>query len=317
MASPTVIKSTDVGSPALYRIVSSFIAVLDYCLLSHGWSKVFTGTNGAVYRSNTGQRKFFKVVHEYGTTHTHAVCYAYDSMSSFDSGSGLWATAYLPLIYGGVGTTTAVQWMIIVGTKSVIIATKAAAGTYENCWVSGFGETTPMLPGQTSRCWVCGASASSVSTAYPKSGLGNPTVYNANFGYNTPIAVDRSIDGSRLAIPCGLIVPLSIVGVPYLSTTQVEPAGRESTANYTYPYNGELLCIRPILDDGVDYSLGDYIPGLYYPCQKRSSFNNWTAITDGTKTFMPIYTTSTNVAPISTVTGGLGCCLIDIGYTFE
>ena len=62
MAAPVAYSWADVGAPTLNATAGSFLSVLDFCLLSNGWSKPYTGTNKAVYRADAGERKFYRVL---------------------------------------------------------------------------------------------------------------------------------------------------------------------------------------------------------------------------------------------------------------
>lgn len=54
--------SDDVGAPVLNGAAGRMIAVLDWVLVTKGgWAKAFSGTNQAAYRSDTGNRFYFKV----------------------------------------------------------------------------------------------------------------------------------------------------------------------------------------------------------------------------------------------------------------
>lgn len=81
-------KSTDAGAPSLTNTAGSMIALLDYVLdVATGthWEKVFTGTNVAVYRATTGERKYLRV--DDSNAQVTRVT-GYKTMSDVDTGTG-------------------------------------------------------------------------------------------------------------------------------------------------------------------------------------------------------------------------------------
>lgn len=290
MAAPTVIKWSDAGSPMLSRVASSFIGVLDYCLLRRGWTKDFSGAGKAVYRAGTGERKFYRLLNDgsfYYSTATYQYCHAkitaYDSMSDVDTGAGQWDEAYVTL--SNSGTAVSRPWVCIFNETAVLLVILPHLtdnATAANSVVFGFGETLPALPGNTARNFL--AAGLLLSPLQNSSAISCPSAQLVYSGLN-PIGCNRSLDGSRTAINTGLIVN---GGRPGVSSGSNSPFAAIDTTILSYPYNGELLYGRPMLDDGLDNSMGDYIPGLFYPCQKSSGFNNLGSYTSGQTTFVAV-----------------------------
>lgn len=83
--------SDDVGAPVLQRGAGKFIALLDWVLVSKGgWTKNFTGTNLAAYRSATGNRNYLRVDDtQSGTTRFRG----YRTMSAISTGTSQFPTA--------------------------------------------------------------------------------------------------------------------------------------------------------------------------------------------------------------------------------
>lgn len=86
--------STDASAPSLSGTAGALIALLDAILINGygsytptaGWSKAFSGTNLAVYRSTaTGATGFYLRVDD--TTTTYATVRAYESMSDVNTGT--------------------------------------------------------------------------------------------------------------------------------------------------------------------------------------------------------------------------------------
>lgn len=85
--------SQDPGAPPLYGAAGRMIAVLDWVLVTKGgWSKPFSGTNLAAYRSAGGNRFYLRVD---DTQTTYARLRGYRAMTAISSGSNIFpATAY-------------------------------------------------------------------------------------------------------------------------------------------------------------------------------------------------------------------------------
>lgn len=58
------------GAPALTGTAGSLIPILDYCLLTAGWTKPFSGTNTAVYKQGTGSTGHYFVFNDTGAQET-------------------------------------------------------------------------------------------------------------------------------------------------------------------------------------------------------------------------------------------------------
>ena len=309
MAAPSIIKWTDSGVPALSRVDSSLIAVLDFCLIPKGWVKEFSAAGKAVYRAGAGERKYYRVLNDgsfyyspIAYQYCHAKITAYDSMSDVDTGAGLWDEAYFVL--SNDGTAVARPWMCIVNETALLFISMphlTADSVTGNSLLFGFGDTIPFLPGATARSFLGGSTLYDPVTNYCT--LCCPGTYSPASG--NPIGCNRSIDGTRTAINTGLIAN----GGGTLFDRQY-PFGRSSSAIYAYPYKGHLLYARPLLDDGIAYSIGDFIPGLYYPLQKGNTLNNWGDYTEDAKTFTAVRCVAQTIVVTSTNESYIGAMVI-------
>jgi len=79
-------KWNEPGSPGLLNVAGSLIAVLDYCLIAAGFTKVFSGTNKAAYRAGAGEERCFLRVDD--TDPNFATINLYDWMTNVDTGTG-------------------------------------------------------------------------------------------------------------------------------------------------------------------------------------------------------------------------------------
>lgn len=286
MAAPTVIKWTDANAPVLTRRASALIEILDFCLPQRGWEKVFSGINKAVYRAGSGERKSYRVLNDgsfYAESSSyvygHAKISGYDTMVSVDAGTGLWGTGYIYLSAQPNDSTGIRPWLCIVDEKgfafiSVPGATAATVKDYA-CAPHYIGETVPSLPGESPR--------NIIAARYVLDLDGTAITGVENEGDQNAVACDRSIDGVRRGIKAFL---KRNGGQEGCRQGYNEPAGNIVSCIYDYPYNGNVLCARPMLNDGVAFSLGDYIPGLYHSSQKYTGFENLQLYSDGSKNLL-------------------------------
>lgn len=288
MAAPLVIRWTDSGAPALTKMASTIIAVFDYCLPQKGWLKEFSGVDKAVYRAGSGQRKYYRVLHDdsfyaQSSSYTwgHAKISGYDTMTSVDDGAGLWGEGYVYVSAQPNDGQTPRPWICILDETGFVFITYPGATTATvNDYAAAthyIGETVPSLPGEPARNIIA---AKYVLDLY---GTALNGVENEND--NNAVACNRSLDGTRSRIKTFL---KRNGGQEGCRQGYQEPVGNIVSCIYDYPYNGNVLYARPMLNDGVALSLGDYIPGLYHPSQKYTGFTNLQTYTDGEKTFLAI-----------------------------
>jgi len=137
----TVYRSTDGGAPKLSSQPGSLIEVLDYCLLSSGWTRPYFkadgsvpyGFVGAVYRQGAGNMYYLKVDDEFNSLSppgsgnfsvgNAAIVTAYKSMSSYTSG-----TEPFPFVKSYVPATNNTSSPGVVGNLTPIYFRKASAG---------------------------------------------------------------------------------------------------------------------------------------------------------------------------------------------
>lgn len=324
MGAPMVIKWTDGGAPTLSRVEGALIGVLDYCLPQKGWVKEFSGTGKAVYRAASGERKFYRVLNDgsfyYSSTsyqYCHAKITAYDAMTDVDTGTGQWGESYLPV--SNSGTAVVRPWVCIFNETTVLLVvlphlTTGLTLATSNSWLGGFGETLAALPGNTNRNFIAGGilaspTASGSTLTFPLS-AGSLSSYTS---YAAPIRVNRSLDGTRLAINCGII---GNGGQHGAIQDNIYPFGRSDTVVLSYPYNGSLLYARPLIDDGVAYSMGDLVPGLCYALHKGNTLDNWADYASDDLDFIAVRVACPHGGLTTTSAGYIGAMLIckDAGY---
>lgn len=316
MAAPTVIRWDDTGAPVLNNTLGSLIAVLDFCLLTRGWSKVFSDGYKAVYRADTGERKFYKIVDDASvivSNYSSPTITGYDSMTDINTGAGWGYSAYIRKSYNDALVK---RWVCLVDAAGFMIATQPHGGTGVDIALRVFvphyiGETVSLMPGQTSRSVI----AACVNTGSFNSvlGLTGSASYSAN--------CNRSLDGTLSAVNTCIHRTSAFVGC----SDSYSPPGNFNRALYPYPYNAELLYCRNFMTDTTDVNtIGDYLPWLYHTPQKGDGFANIGTVPAEDKTFMSMYVSvpytysgggtgaiSAAVAANATVWGTLLFCLSD------
>jgi len=94
----------------LTNAAGSLITVLDTALLPNGWTKLYSGTNKAVYRSTDGVTQCCLRVSDAGTT--YATINAYETMSDVDTGTNPFPAAGALYAHKS-GSATGRAWRVI------------------------------------------------------------------------------------------------------------------------------------------------------------------------------------------------------------
>lgn len=286
MAIPSMVRWDDVSAPQLTTAASSLIAVLDFALLSHGWTKEFSATDIAVYRAPLGNRKFYRVLDDNSVVYNglySAKVTAYDTMTDASTGSGWGAISRIRKAH----STGNKRWMVLVDDYGFMVVTQPAGATDIDIntypmMPHYFGDDIPMMPGTASRAIMCAASE---AVSYG-GGTGMCTPHHQASGDARAASyAHRSVGGAKLNVMCFMQSPRFMPDV----TNVICPAGNVDLNIYSYPYNGALLYTRPFMtDDEVTHSIGGYIPWLYYPVQKGNGFTSLADYSDGSKVFKAV-----------------------------
>lgn len=87
----TVLTETSPSAPVLNGLAGSLIAVLDYCLVTTlGWTKAFSGSNLAAYKSPAGTNGFYLRVDDSGGQNARLI--GYEAMTAVSAGTGPFPT---------------------------------------------------------------------------------------------------------------------------------------------------------------------------------------------------------------------------------
>lgn len=174
----TVYQSTDASAPVLSGTVGALITLLDACLVNGygaksalGWSKAFSGTNKAAYRTAVGTFQRYTRVDDSNVITSGnagiASMIGYEAMTSVDAGSGQFPLAADRTFGVGIAksqtaNSTARPW-VLVGDEACFYLFVATDGSA----VSGAfaGEIVPFKPGDAYHQTVIGTETSSSVTS--------------------------------------------------------------------------------------------------------------------------------------------------------
>lgn len=219
----TLYLSTDTSAPTISGEVGKLIAVLDACLVNGygsqaaaGWSKVYSGTNKAVYRAPAGNR-FYLRIDDSGSDAAGAkvaLAVGYETMSDVDTGTGPFPTAaqlatgvFISKSY--TADTVTHPWFVLADDRSMIFG--AAYYVTQPDQFGGmlsFGDLYDVSASDAyaSICSGATSSANAISTT-PGSSIAKGTVPQAS---NTgAIYAPRTITGTGSAVSLFVSGPIS------------------------------------------------------------------------------------------------------------
>lgn len=262
--------STDAGAPALSNAAGSLITVLDACLVNGygsksaaGWTKPYSSsTTGASYRSGTGSNQFYLNVDD--TQPHYAMARGYETMSAFDTGTGLFPT--VATMSGGVffqktnNTAGNRPWVVVANAKIFYFFTAwDTSATHANysTWFC-FGDFISTKPGDAYNTIIIGGIGTGMSTAASNA---SSTSYVPYYGF-----IDAMFPGHYVARP------YTQTGISTVVSKQVDLARLGSGTpgtwlnSYSFTYGvGANSVPYPNLPDGGIYVSPVWIsePGSY------------------------------------------------------
>lgn len=237
-----------------------------------GWSKVYTGTNKAVYRCNdpAASGMYFRVDDSAAQV---ARVVAYESMSDVDTGVGPFPTpAQLPGggVWGksNVASATAVAWQLVGDSRIVYHAVQvgySSSSVNQIAAIRGFGDPIPLRPG------------------------GDP--YSAFLSYSTSLS-STSIDGclgNNVFVQVASPRSYTALGGSVLQASQIWGLGN-LTAQYSgvtdvhgaFPnrIDGALYLSKKLTSEGGTTFPRSELPGMYSVTQSGA----WITFKGGDKT---------------------------------
>lgn len=245
MAAPIVIKSTDAGAPVCNGVVGQAIVLLDYVLITQlGWTKVFSGTNKAVYypqQKGTENRLYYRVDDNHGQSYKLSV---YETMTDVDT--GVLVRDYMWVTKSQTADTTVRPWIAIGDAFGVYFRSEY----YPNHWKLNYmGLCNSFF---STDMWF------SVITGYYSTG----SVIVGGGGYSFYAGgTDHRIAWRSGNGVLEVTKPYfwAILGVNYPGANY---PGEGFPSEYNYPWNNSVVCSPPIL---VDSGVRGSFPGFYAP----------------------------------------------------
>lgn len=281
MSAPTVIKSTDSGAPVCNGVIGQAIVLLDYILVTRlGWTKVFSGTNKAVYypqQKGSENRLYYRVDDSSGPGYKLSV---YETMTDIDT--GVLVRDYMWVTKSNAATTTVRPWVAIGDAFGVYFRSEYTT-TY---WKLNYmGLCTSLFAFDN---WF------SVITGDYYTGGSSAGTAAHSFTENTD---DDRIAWRGRSGAVGITKPSlwGLLGVNY--------PGEGFSSDYNYPWNGSLVCSPPIL---TDVGARGTFPGFYAP-HHSGGFTDLQEISADGKTYIVLFDGGSGIYKI----------LIDIGEGFR
>ena len=239
-----------------------------------GFTKTFSGTNKAVYRSNdlSSRRHYFRILDD-GTTSggaREARLWGYETMSDVDTGTGMYPTVSQHsngffCQKSDTADSIVRHWVLITDGKTVYhfayISSNVTTGDItapgSNMSAFGFGDAIEFKPGDAYLSWVTGSPSSNQFSSTQNSGLFNGAM---SITAVTPSASQATIIASR-----------DFTGVAGARQMQIFASGLNAilgaSANISYPHlidNGFYM-VPALLTQGPPALIRGRLPGFFEP----------------------------------------------------
>jgi hypothetical protein len=291
--------------------VTPATGTITYRKASLGWSRPFTDTNVAVYRSNDlGSNRFFLRVNDNGIgagSFKDAVASGFETMLDVNSGTGQFplSSALNPTLGGGViwqksGTldSTARAWGIIGDEKTFYLFINTSQH-----FMYGFGHFIPYRPGDGFNTFIGGNRSPNNGTTHP-----NERIFGSAIG----IEQNQTSVGTFVArsfIQVGPSVP--VINTSYhasnldwgpwnnVNASTNQPKG---VTGINAPNQGVFfLPIFLVEPGGGGPHVRGRLPGIYAPWATYPSYTRWSTI-EGVDGFPP----GTKLMVVNAVSGSAG-----------
>lgn len=314
----TIYTSYDSGSPQLYGSTGSLVAVLNACLvtgyinkLPAGWSADFTSSiaSGSTFRPPSGSRCYLNVRDMGAPTAAEARVRGYESMTAFDTGSGMFPMTASFQGLPGQGLVTVRKsntsdisssrlWVLAADAYTMYMwigsGTSAPAATYPNIYDHAFwfGDIYSFEgSSDIGRCMIMGRTVESVTTATPWDAQTSMT------GSSPGQILARSYNGSSGSITFTKFTDYGRTNPGALIGYNAYPSGPDKAVYLSPFYVAESNVFQGIYTAGV--SLRGRLRGLYGVCHSTTYFIDGQTIT-GTqeyagKTFRILKTGATSL----------------------
>jgi hypothetical protein len=269
-----VYRNTDVGAPTLSGTAGALIGVLDHALVTgQGWSKVYSGTNLAVYRAPVaaGNRLYLRV-DDTGTTSARVV--GYETMSAVSTGTGAFPTE--AQVAGGLyapksanADANARNWVIVANDRFFHMWANTASGGVTS-------ETNGYH-------WMFG-DVKSYSTTDPYGTIlqASTTVGVSGVTFSTLVGLGTTQTGHYVARSHTQIGTSTLVGKVSDQVLQAGTGMGAVAIPYPNPAGGGLFLAPLRVHEGISTTypvLRGELPGVWNPLHVYTSFADFDTVT--------------------------------------
>lgn len=219
------VPSTTTFTFALTTATASATGTISCCIAPLGFTRVYLGTNKAVFRAQSGSRLYLRID---DTNALYSVVSVYETMTTVDSGTNKMGDVYIKK--SASANTTPVEFYLIGDDRTFYLFVNWNATA---CGGFAFGDFNSFVVGDVYNCLLFGYSASAPTYVYSSQyftyvtfnntyvtgqylmknfdgGTINAPVFKANFasgqmGYGTNFFFPNPLDGSMRLLPIELI----------------------------------------------------------------------------------------------------------------
>ena len=229
---------------------------------SAGWTKAFSGTNKAAYKSMTSDSGFYFRIDDSGLYSTGQPVRGYESMSDVDTGTRAFPTPAQQANFAtrrSLDATGDRTWALVADDKFFYLFTRMQAATERQQGIY-FGDICSFDPADANACII-----SATNTAAPPTGNFAPFYSTSNIAGNKYLS-SASGEYAAGSVSCGVYSPQ--IDVNYLYVNQ---------ANYpaNTGLNGGLILQRAgitLEKTATANAVRGMIPGYYVSPLKKDSF---------------------------------------------
>lgn len=229
------------------------------------WTKPFSGTNLAAYRSTDplGTQMYLRV-DDTGTTEARVL--GYESMTGINAGTGPFgATSPGSYIAKANNTTGTRAWSLIGDSRGFFLSIAYYNTNQDRATTSYFGDFNPILAGDPYACMLQASTSSYYST---QSGASSDCGGSSNYGTASVTFVPRAYTG--LGTYVGMQPSCAIITGSLVSTLAMSGSTDYKTP-YPNPTDGGLYITPVRLNETNSRAFRGITPGLYHIPQDLES----------------------------------------------
>lgn len=256
--------NSDTSAPTLSGTVGSMIALLDAVLVNGygskpaaGWTKVFSGTNLAVYRNSTTSPSTGMYLRVDDTNTTYSVVKAYKTMSDINTGTDVipngnpaYTNTDVYWIKSSTASAVGRLWHIVADNRTFYLNTSpngTLPATPTNQFVGGAGDFESYVPGNAYNYFISGT-YNAVATNSGQQIMGPPSTYGTTvIGRSQDLAANKQ----------------SRAWMAYFTGSSIESGG--ATGHFPFSAYTGLRFFYPgyLVEDAVQQNITGKLRGVY------------------------------------------------------